>query len=52
MGYSSKKPSLTYREVADQIFKRSGIPLDKDGNGLVCGDYRRGAFRQCRSTVW
>lgn len=28
MGYSSKKPSLTYREVADQIFKRSGIPLE------------------------
>ena len=28
MGYCSKKPSLTYREVADQIFKRSGIPLE------------------------
>lgn len=28
MGFHSKKPSLTYREVADQIFKRSGIPLE------------------------
>lgn len=28
MGFYSKKPSLTYREVADQIFKRSGIPLE------------------------
>lgn len=28
MGYYSKKPTLTYREVADQIFKRSGIPLE------------------------
>lgn len=27
-GFSSKKPRLTYREVADQIFKRSGIPLE------------------------
>lgn len=28
MGFYSKKPSLTHREVADQIFKRSGIPLE------------------------
>lgn len=28
MAYCSKKPRLTYREVADQIFKRSGIPLE------------------------
>ena len=28
MGYYPKKPTLTYREVADQIFKRSGIPLE------------------------
>ena len=27
-GYSSKKPRLTYREIADQIFKRSGIPFE------------------------
>ena len=28
MGFHAKKPALTYREVADQIFKRSGIPLE------------------------
>ena len=28
MGFHAKKPTLTYREVADQIFKRSGIPLE------------------------
>lgn len=28
MGFHAKKPTLTNREIADQIFKRSGIPLE------------------------
>lgn len=28
MPYSSKKPKLTYREIADQIYKRTGFPLE------------------------
>lgn len=27
-GYYPKKPKLTYREVANQIFQRTGIPLE------------------------
>ena len=34
MGYYPKKPTLTYREVADQIFKRSGIPLEMIKNDI------------------